>query len=202
MVIQDRRCAVTGLQNQSKSVVKNKPKVKTKSTAKTTQVKAPSTRAYQPRTNQRRISSPAKHHQQWQSAIPANWQMLSQKRSLQEHWWFSQSPIKQYSDFRQGVRVTLYKDTVRSNRKVAFAQALALYHEVRNDPENQLLDSGFKSHERYKVFNIKYLRNEHVVLSEYYVDESSNQLYVLTIQAKQSKWSAPQQLAATIMRSL
>ena len=183
-------------------MVKGKPKTQIKTPPKTSQVKTQRTRLNKPQRSQRRKTTATNHSQDWQSAIPANWQMLSQKRSLQEHWWFSQSPIKQYSDFRQGVRVTLYKDTVRSNRKVAFAQALALYHEVRNDPENQLLDSGFKSHERYKVFNIKYLRNEHVVLSEYYVDESSNQLYVLTIQAKQSKWSAPQQLAATIMRSL
>ena len=129
--------------------------------------------------------------------------MLQSKSNLADHWLLSKSQFNGAAEFNEGVKLEVYPDTIRRSRQEAFAQALVLYHRIRDNQKFKLLDSQFKAHDNYKVFNIKYLQpNEKVALTEFYIDEFNNDLFVVTIQAKQSNWLLNWGLAESIIVNL
>jgi hypothetical protein len=204
-VIQDRRCQVTQLQQvkvkpkQSKSLKQNQPFVK--NTNKPTST-IPNTQSTPKTYRSTKIRSPYFTFG-WDEFIPKNWQMLHNKSIIADHWLLSKTQFNGAAEFNEGVKLEVYPDTMRRSRQEAFAQALVLYHRIRDNQSFKLLDSQFKAHDNYKVFNIKYLQpNEKVALTEFYIDESHNDLFVITVQARQTNWQLNWQLAESIVANL
>ena len=211
VVIQDRRCLVTDLQ-QAKPP---KPAKRALSERALLNNKAQSSPSTQPR---KQANSPlqidqAKGSQKttrspyfvfgWDRFIPANWLVHKINTNKYQQLLLSRSQFKTPHDFTQGVKLLVYSDTMQASRLGAFAQALQLYHQIRDNSNLLLLDSQFKTHPNYKVFNIKYQnQRKQLMLTEFYIDEDNNDLFVLTVQADQSEWLANWQLAEKIISQL
>lgn len=139
----------------------------------------------------------------WDRFIPANWVMQKINTNAFQQLLLSQSQFTSSTDFSDGVKLSVYSNTMRASGLGAFAQALQLYHQIRDNSSLQLLDSQFKTHPSYKVFNIKYQnQKQHILLTEFYIDEVHNDLFVLTVQANQSQWPLNWQLAEKIIQQL
>ena len=125
------------------------------------------------------------------------------KTSQYDQLLLSRQKFKGFSDFKEGVKLTVYADTMRKFRHGAFAQALNHYHQIRDNSHYKLLDSQFKSHLNFKVFNIKYrLKSGALALTEFYIDENHNDLFVLTVQSKESSWLSNWTFAEQLIRQL
>ncbi len=199
VVVQDRRCAVTQLQ-QAKPPVKNTTKKNKLTHPNTSVVKRRQQSSKQPQSIQSR--SPYFVFG-WDRILPANWQLLKEEVGSTEHLLLSKSRFNDSSDFVAGIKLSVYPKTMRSSSQGAFSMALALYHEIRERHHNRLIDSQFKSHDRFKVFNIGYrLPESMTALTEFYIDESNNDLFVLTIQSSQLNWTLHQRLADRIINNL
>ncbi len=202
-VIQDRRCVVTGLQ---KSVAPksraNKTQNRNTSRTKPPVISQPRVRSQSPKNNQSHRRS-GYFTFGWDRFIPVNWQMHKLMANGFDRLLLSKSQFKGTDDFDQGVELDVYGNTMTRLGKGAFAQALVLYHRIRDNTDFQLLDSQFKTHESYKVFNIKYLQaNQRIALTEFYIDERHNDLFVVTVQASEANWSLYWQMAERIINQL
>jgi hypothetical protein len=205
VVIQDRRCLAT----HSRTV---KP-VEHKKTTQATATK-PRTSGQLPGVSRRpALQAPDRRHGKqaksryfqlgWERFLPANWLLIKNESPFVHHLWLSLQRFTGGQDFNQGVKLSVYPATHRSYRQGAFTQALDLYHGIREQYQEQLLDSQFKSHERFKVFNLKYqLSDKRLALTEFYIDEFNNDLFVLTIQSDIASWRRHEQLATQIISQL
>jgi len=188
VVIQDRRCMITDLQ-QVKSVRSNKVKGIRRSQTKRTlaEKNKPSTKPKkiikslsQVATQQNKLNSGRSTYFTlgWERFIPPNWEVKTSS-------------------------ISAYGDTMKTSQLDSFAQALELYHQIRDNNAFKLLDSQFKVHHSYKVFNIKYQnQRQQMLLTEFYIDERHNDLFVLTIQAPESNWQINKELAEQIISQL
>jgi hypothetical protein len=201
VVIQDRPCMVTKLQQPK---AKNAPK---RSLNKIPSSKPINQARRTPETNQttgkQRSNRSPYFTFGWDRFIPSNWVMQKINTTAFQQLLLSKNQFNSSIDFRDGVKLSVYSDTMRTSGVGAFAQALQLYHQIRDNSSLQLLDSQFKTHPSYKVFNIKYQnQKQHILLTEFYIDEVHNDLFVLTVQANQSQWPLNWQLAEKIIQQL
>ncbi|TDR18407.1 hypothetical protein C8D91_2324 [Marinicella litoralis] len=200
VVVQDRRCDITQLQQaQPKLKVspkrQKKVKVKDQGSVKPLQTKAQNTYSNQDRSPYFVFG--------WDRFLPANWMLLKEEVGSIHHLLLSKSKFNGSNDFVSGIKLSVYSQTMRHQQQGAFSLALTLYHQIREQHSNQLIDSQFKSHERFKIFNIGYRINPSIsALTEFYIDESNNDLFVLTIQSNQRNWSLNQILANEIISNL
>ncbi len=205
VVIQDRRCQATHLQQAKPQ--ESKPKrlkpIPSKPMVKNTDpVKAINRRAHTTKVQKNAQRSPY-FNVGWERFIPANWQLQQIKTQRFDQLLMSRSRFNGLNDFREGVKLAVYADTVRKHRQGAFAHALQLYERIRDNEAYTLLDSQYKNHPNYKVFNIKYLLgNKDLALTEFYIDETHNDLFVLTVQARESSWLPQWQFAERIINQL
>ena len=120
-----------------------------------------------------------------------------------DQWLLSRNQFNEVKAFGEGVKLDVYANTMMRTQQGAFAQALELYHQIRGDKKLKLLDSQFRSHQSYKVFNIKYIQpGGNLTLTEFYIDEQHNDLFVITAQAKQANWDQNWQMAESIISNL
>jgi len=205
VVIQDRKCLVTHSQ----------PAPAKSSRADTQKAAKPSRRtansplaAFDPKARVSRPRSAAQNRSDyfqlgWERFLPANWLLIKDETPFVHHLWLSLQRFTSGQDFLQGVKLTVYPATHRSYRQGAFSHALNLYHAIREQHQERLLDSQFKSHERFKVFNLKYqLAAQQLALTEFYIDEANNDLFVLTIQSDNASWRQHERLATQIISRL
>lgn len=213
VVIQDRRCIATHLP-EAKPISRpdSRPEQATKPTNNNAQSRtAPPANAQAPKrrwsasakpSNQRQTRSPY-FAADWARFFPDHWQKLRIQTQQHEQWLVSQQAFQGLGDFRQGVRLAVYANTLNKQQQGAFALALQLYEGIRDNPQITLLDSQYKSHPHFKVFNVKYLKhNRDLAVTEYYIDDHHNDLFVLTVQAPEVNWSAQWQLAEQIINRL
>ncbi len=203
VVIQDRRCMVTNLQ-QAKPL-KPQRRVLSNSKAQSKPTKNPTQRPNRVATAKGRKNSKRSPFFTfgWDRFIPANWVMQRTNTSHYQELLLSRTQFKNKNTFIDGVKLAVYSNTMKTSRLEAFAQALQLYHQIRDNNSLRLLDSQFKSDPNYKVFNIKYQnQRQQIMLTEFYIDEVNNDLFVITVQAKEAEWSANWQLAMKIIGQL
>jgi len=203
VVIQDRRCQITDL-------TESKPQ-KTSRQNKMSQ-SSPVTEMAPPKnfTKPAKNSSNAEKKNRspyfkfgWDRFIPVNWQLRKEQLGLFHQIMLSKNQFKGAEDFDVGLKLKVYPKTNLSYQKGAFSVALNLYHQIRKQYSNHLIDSQFKSHQRFKVFNIGYqLPHQVLALTEFYIDEQNNDLFVVTIQSPQSSWYLHQQLAEELISRL
>ena len=205
MVIQDRKCLVTHSKPAQPKPIRSKPRQADKKTT------ASKFNPRYPGDAQARVSRPRIAGQGrsdyfqlgWERFLPANWLLIKDETPFVHHLWLSMQRFTNGRDFLQGVKLSVYPSTHRSYRQGAFSHALDLYHNIREAHQEQLLDSQFKSHERFKVFNLKYqLTGQQLALTEFYIDEANNDLFVLTIQSDNAAWRQHEQLASQIISRL
>lgn len=204
MVIQDRRCAVTALQQKPQSASSVR---KTSPNKHNPQKQNPQKQNYPPRDTSSPISKAQARSPYfsfgWARFIPANWSVHKRQLRHYEQTWWSKKQFNSPAEFKAGVSLKAYKDTMATLRMGAFAQALLLYHQIRDNPGHRLLDSQFKSHDRFKVFNVKYQQPSHMITTtEYYIDDHNNDLFVVTTQAPEAQWSTQWGLAEKIIDNL
>ncbi|WP_223788887.1 hypothetical protein [Marinicella meishanensis] len=206
VVIQDRRCSVTQLpETRPKTPVTKRPQTATTPPpreAKPAQVQPRQGMRPVPPQNQRQSRSPY-FAADWSRFIPKHWQKLRIQTQQNEQWLISLQAFEGLGDFNQGVRLAVYANTLRNQRQGAFALALQLYQQLRDNPGITLLDSQYKSHPNFKVFNVKYQNaDRQLVVTEYYIDEQHHDLFVLTVQAPANSWSAQWLMAEHIINQL
>ncbi len=201
-VIQDVRCLATALKKAPAKTITAKPKPKTTRQAVTNTTK-PNIRA-NPNFSRKRITGRSPYFTfGWSSFIPINWSSQVQSNQHFEETYWSRDILTAPSDFKKGVKLRAYKNTMNSGNIGAFAQALSLYHGIRDNNDFTLIDSQFKSHNRFKVFNIKYQQPQGLITTtEFYIDESFNDLFVVTVQATASELVTQWQLANQIIKNL
>lgn len=201
-VVQDRRCVVTQLQTANSSQSKPiKPKPKPKVLVATN--KGGKAVGSKPRTTNGSQARSPFFVFGWDRFLPANWMLVKEQVGSTQHLMLSKTRFNGSNDFMAGIKLSVYSKTMKSQRQGAFALALSLYHQIREQYSEQLIDSQFKTHQRYKIFNIGYrVQNSFTALTEFYIDESNNDLFVLTIQSPQSNWQLHQQLANQITSNL
>ncbi len=196
VVIQDRMCMVTDLQ-KAPTKPENKPLKPTLKSKK--ESLGASVTSVQKSSFSETKRSPYFTFG-WERFIPANWLIYRQKASGYEATWWSETKFTSPADFIDGVVLRVYKNTMAYEKQGAFAQALEHYHGIRDNDRFKLLDSQFKNHNRFKVFNIKYQQPDDILtITEYYIDERHNDLFVLTVQARPSLWTKQWELAAQII---
>ncbi len=205
VVIQDRRCQVTAIQQPKP--VKPRPQKALKPDPKASQRARPKTLSQSVVGHARQSLSVGNRSPYfnfgWERFIPANWQLHKIITNQHDLLLLSRSQFNGSNDFEQGVKLSVYSETMKKSRLNAFAQALQLYHQIRDNQNHELLDSQFKSHPSYKVFNIKYLNSQQqLLLTEFYIDEKNNDLFVVTIQSYQANWQMNSQLAEQIISQL
>jgi|GEM_PF-1479511 len=200
VVIQDRRCIATQLQRAkpiAPSPAKSQPKVSTNSIARSQNSKTKTRKSID-----KQSRSPFFVFG-WDRFLPANWMLVKEEVGSTQHLMLSKTRFKGSNDFLSGIKLSVYSQTMKSQRVDAFALALSLYHQIREQHSERLIDSQFKTHSRYKIFNIGYqVENSITALTEFYIDESNNDLFVLTIQSPKSNWSLHQKLANQISSNL
>ncbi len=202
VVTQDRRCEVTRL-------TQVKPKPKRTNAVKSSKVKKQASKQFlqQPTeksTTHKKSSSFLTQNRQrspyfnlgWDKFIPKNWYQRKIQSNQYHQLLLSQQPLAKNNDFKNGVKLLVYPKTHQSLRQDAFAKALTLYHQIREQHSKQLINSHFKAHERFKIFNIEY-KTSHATkaFTEFYIDEANNDLFVLTILSPPGQWQQHQQLA-------
>ncbi len=202
-VIQDRRCMVTGLQQSTTPKKVNKKPLKTKQSRKQSALNLPTKARAQTRQSNQSHGRSGYFTFGWDRFIPVNWQMHKLMANGVDRLLLSKTQFQGAHDFDQGVELDVYGSTMSRLGKGAFAQALVLYHRIRDNGDFQLLDSQFKTHDSYKVFNIKYLQsNQRITLTEFYIDERHNDLFVVTVQANEANWPLYWQMAERIINQL
>ncbi len=204
VIIQDRRCAVTELQ-KPKTV---RPKTSKQQHNRTTAATSPK-QLFKPN-NLNRQSSRNSHSARspyfnfgWDKFIPANWQLHKTKTDQYDQLLISRNRFNGYHNFKEGIKLSVYPNTMRLFRQGAFAEALKHYHGIRDNSHYKLLDSQFKTHSHFKVFNIKYMLNHSTLaLTEFYIDEKHNDLFVLTVQSNEAAWLSNWNFAEQIINKL
>jgi len=205
VVIQDRLCMITDLQ-KIKPVKSRKSQNNTTISPQRTTVR-PKLHNSISQNNSNVSKQPSKRSPYfsfgWDRFIPANWLMKKVDTLTYDQTLLSRTQFSGLYDFKQGVKLSVYADTMKTSKINAFAQALVLYHQIRDNKNHQLLDSQFKAHPKYKVFNIKYkTSNKQLLLTEFYIDESNDDLFVVTTQSHESRWSSNWQLTEQIISHL
>lgn len=206
VVIQDRRCMVTALQQAAP--IKPQKRALTRLQAETPEVIKPKSPVQRLRQTNASKPLPSSNRSPyftvgWDGFIPNDWAMHKTITRNYQQLLLSLVQFKTANEFSQGVRLSVYSNTIKTSKQGAFAQALELYHQIRDNSSLQLLDSQFKSHPHYKVFNIKYRnQKQQLMLTEFYIDEAHNDLFVITVQAHISDWQANLQLADQIISQL
>ncbi len=209
VVVQDRRCMITDL-HQNKANKQKKSQVNQRTRNQSTpsskrQTKLPaqiSKRSIDP--NDKKASGRSPYFNAgWDRYLPANWARLKANSNNYQQLYLSRAQLKTTNDFKHGVKLSVYSDTMKASGLDSFAKALQLYHQIRDNGSFQLLDSQFKAHPNYKVFNIKYQNHkQQMLLTEFYIDEQNNDLFVVTIQAAPSNWQTNQTMAEKIISQL
>lgn len=202
IVIQDIHCKATSLKRAASQ--------KSGNLQRTNPPKKPVTRAS--KRVQRSLESPSTAKQTnrspyftfgWSDFIPVNWSSQQRSNHYFEETFWSKDILNSPADFKTGVILRAYRNTMKSGRVDAFAQALNIYHGIRDDNDNTLIDSQFKRHDRFKVFNIKYEQPLGLITTtEFYIDESYNDLFVVTVQSEEKQFLAQWQLANQIIEKL
>jgi hypothetical protein len=200
VVTQDRRCEVTRLQQPklNKNVVKPV-------------IKPNSPRSSSPKKVRKKVARTVGSNNQrspyftfgWDQIIPKNWLLRKEEFASHHQLLLSKTKFTGSRDFNSGLKLAVYPQTNRTMSEDAFAKALTIYHQIRERYSNQLINSHFKTHNRYKIFNIEYkIDNTIYAFTEFYIDEDNNDLFVLTIQSPQNKWQQHQVLAEKIFSHL
>lgn len=204
VVTQDRRCQVTRLQQaEAKPVIKaSKTPSKSFKTTPSQFIAREKTRAVELLKLNKKARSPY-FSIGWEATIPKSWWLNKIENDRLHQLLFSSKALKTMGDFEIGVKLSVYPKTQQNYRQDAFAKALTLYHQIREQFSNQLVNSHFKSHKRFKIFNIEYkIKNNIKAFTEFYIDEFNNDLFVITIQSPAEQWQQHLNLAHIIQSSL
>ena len=212
-VIQDRRCLAThsiqAAKTESPGNIKNKQPAKTH-TGQSVQNSNSSQylrRVVRPSSVSKHTIEPFDRSAYFAGHIlqqpPSGWQFFKEETPTVHRLYLSRAPFDGSGSFESGMKLEIYPKTIQSYRKGAFERALDIYHDIRKLRQSDLIDSQFKSHPKYKVFNIKYqLPNSKQALTEFYIDEFNHDLFVLTIQSSTAEWSQHRQAADFLVRQL
>ncbi len=92
-----------------------------------------------------------------------------------------------------GASLKRFNNTSRYFNKGAFTVAIDMFQQIRFNPQHELTESEFVAHPRFKVFNVHYrktrLRQSTLkAVTQFYVDDENNDLYVLHFQAPENHW--------------
>lgn len=200
VITQDRRCEVTQLQQvkPQKRVAKSVEKYsKTKKQAQGKKRKSM-------RVATKSITQRSPYFTfGWDQFIPKNWLLRKEDFGRYHLLLLSKTQFNDSRDFHTGLKLEVYPRTKQALHQDAFAHALTIYHQIRERYKNQLINSHFKTHKRYKIFNVEYkLNHNNNAFTEFYIDEANNDLFVLTIQSPKNKWAQHQNLADKILSHL
>ncbi len=182
---------------------------------KATQANAKQSKAIRPRTSPK--AAPSVQHQTALS-LPLNRLLASIKAPTG---WFVQSfkiprgdvitagpkRLIRPNALKTGVTLARFTNTFEHFKKDAFSVAIDQFHEIRFDDKNELIESEFIAHDRFKVFNVHYkksrLRQKTVrYLVQYYVDEKNNDLYVMEFKAPSQHWQRLTQVRQRLFQSI
>lgn len=108
---------------------------------------------------------------------------------------------------KTGVTLARFTNTFEHFKKDAFSVAIDQFHDIRFDDKNELIESEFIAHERFKVFNVHYKKNrlrQKTVryLVQFYVDEKNNDLYVMEFKAPNQHWQRLTQVRQRLFQSI
>ncbi len=203
VVTQDRRCEVTRLQ-QAKVPAQREESKKSKKSKLETVKSHPVFKSKAPvKFKQGTHSRSAFFNVEWDQFIPPNWFVEKTTSHHYHQWLFSLTRLKGNHDFRTGIKLTVYPKTQQNYQQNAFAKALTLYHQIREQYSSQLINSHFKTHERFKIFNVEYKTNPTTkAFTEFYIDEANNDLFVITIQSPHEQWEQYLALAMKLQKNL
>lgn len=173
VVVQDRPCAVTrmkSVQLDRQSKDRNKPATNNK-------------QKYTPKTlAQASLSSTQNRSPQAFIDIVnrRNWPL---KLTRNGHGWqlTVQVPGKNNSEQAGQLSVQYFRNPQATLNQDAFSYALDLYHEIRH--QYRLIDSRFKSHPAYKIFNIAYHKAQLSANTEFYMGKFDDSLWVFSLQS-------------------
>jgi len=187
VVVQDRPCAVTRMNstntkrsgsNQRKIPLANRPKHTPKSFKQAASAPA------QTVSSQAFIEIANKNH--WPVRLISNhhgWQLSVDVPGIRNH-----HPGK--------VTVDYFKSPERTLDTDAFSYALNLYHGIRHQYHS--IDSQFKSHPSYKVFNIVYGKSTQSAKSEFYISKLDGSLWVFSLESSPANLVKAQQILAQL----
>ena len=187
VVVQDRPCAVTRMNpatkksaqpNQRKARQANKPKHKPKSfkQAASAPIQAASSKAF----------IEIAHKNNWPAQLSRN----------QHGWHLSVDvPGRSHNQSSQ-VSVRYFKNPEQTLNTDAFSYALNLYHGIRH--QYHLIDSQFKSHSAYKVFNIVYKKATQSAKSEFYISKRNGSLWVFSFESSAAGLAQTQRVMAQL----
>ncbi|MCB1581905.1 MAG: hypothetical protein R3E90_12480 [Marinicella sp.] len=209
VVTQDRRCEITHLQS-------SKPQKKQSSSkqAKTQSVQVPkaSLSTKKIAKQHRKIPVSVGHsasqrspyfNMGWERFIPTDWSLEKIESKRFHRLSLSKSQYKKTNSSDEIVQLTVYPKTNLNYGEGAFAKALNLYHDIRTQYSSQLVDSRFKYHEKYKIFNIEYKINPTInALTQFCIDEANNDLFVITFQSSVNQWDSYQAFANLVLNKL
>lgn len=187
-VVQDRPCAVTGTINV-KPGAQQQSKTRHDVT-KPTGPKPPRPNNFtsHARKDKQPVSSQAfvdlLQGQPWASQITQN-----------RHGWHLTATLSAQNNQQPSrVSVEYFKNPGLTLNQEAFSYALNRYHRIRLT--YPLLDSEFKSHPAYKVFNIIYRHAAQAAISEFYVSKADASLWVFSLQCNPVDQDAARALVA------
>ncbi len=189
VVVQDRPCAVTRLATAKPGQIKQRPSKQ----LKTPQIATRSDHKRLDYSAAQRIQPVSVHtftdlidRHQWTSKITQNqhgWQLVVNIPGQ------TGSPSNQVS-------VEYFKNPEQTLAQEAFSYALNRYHKIRlNYP---LVDSEFKSHPAYKVFNIIYRLSKQTAKSEFFVSKLDGSLWVFSSQCHPTDQAKTQRVMAQL----
>jgi hypothetical protein len=188
VVVQDRPCAVTRMKSvkpgsqskkRNKAVTGSKQKYTPKSLAQA------SLSSSQNRSPQAFIDIVNKR--KWPSELNRNghgWQLTVQV------------PGKNNSEQAGQLSVQYFRNPQATLNQDAFSYALDLYHEIRH--QYRLIDSRFKSHPAYKIFNIAYHKAQLSANTEFYMGKFDGSLWVFSLQSQSNEFTKTHHLMAQL----
>lgn len=188
VVVQDRACAVTRLP----------PAQSDRQQPVSPRTRPDKTPGHQPKTPQQaglqtnpRASSQAfvdmAHARQWPAKINRN-----------NHGWQLIIDVPKVTQDNQAARVSVeyFNNPAVTLNQDAFSYALTIYHGIRR--QYRLIDSEFKSHPAYKVFNVAYQKSAQSAKSEFYIGKLDGSLWVFTLQSDPANLAKSRQIMAQL----
>ena len=108
---------------------------------------------------------------------------------------------------KTGATIHRYANTVKNFRKDAFSVAIDMFHNIRFDEKNELTESEFIKHKKFKVFNVHYKKkrlrqNTLKIVAQFYVDEKNDDLYVVQFKAPAQHWQRMSSARKQFFKSL
>lgn len=188
VVVQDRPCAVTHLSSV-------KPTDQTKNRNKKP---ANNILKYTPKTLSQASSGTVQNIPPQAFVDIANKSKWRSKLNHNGHGWqlTIYLPGNDNSEQAGQLSVRYYRNPQNTLNQDAFSYALNLYHEIRH--QYQLIDSKFKSHPAYKIFNIAYQKTSLSARTEFYMGKFDQSLWVFSLQSHANQLNKARHIMAQL----